>query len=314
LFGDWANLWRVPFVLLAAPFSSWGSQGIWVPWCDERYWWSEFDIYLGHYGAVLTLSVLAVPLLEASVVARRHRLERWLCVGYLCAALSLLLPQHGKPYGFILEGARYFLAFVPIVTAWGAGGALAWIGRTAFLMRARSGLFLCAAGAWFCWNAYRMGRWDNTQPFGMVLSASLAEEPVTAPPSQTFHRRVGYLLDAVAGPRDVVAVDDGYDTWLYPMFGKDLRRPIRFLAQPSEGDTEVPADVVWVAIDRGQQEFFFGHPKVVDLRLSLVRKYWGRGTPANENFRILHQLEKDPAFELVYHDPRSNQALFHRKR
>jgi hypothetical protein len=75
----------------------------------------------------------------------------------------------------------------------------------------------------------------------------------------------------------------------------------------------IPADAKWVAIDRGQQEFAFTHPKLTDLRLSLFKQYFGNGTPAPENFYVLDQLLADPRFELVYRDEKSNQALFRRR-
>ena len=172
---------------------------------------------------------------------------------------------------------------------------------------------LVLAGAWVAWTCGRLAMDDTFQPLAYVTDLARSEDPLHVPLTQYRHHRVGYFVDDLAGPRDVVAVDAGYDTWLYPMFGRDYRRPLRFIGPSLGGPAVIPADAKWVAIDRGRQEFLFGHPAMTDLRQSLVRQYYGRGTPASGNFTVLDQLQKDPSFEIVFHDPASNQALFRRK-
>jgi hypothetical protein len=311
LYGDWGNLWKFPVAMLLAPFTS--SRALWVPWCDEPYWWNEFDIYQSHFGAAFSLAVLAIPVVEwLQRSSGRASLERLLSAGIVTATFAAILPLHVRPFGFFFNEARYYLALVPIVFAWACGGLWQWLDRPSRSDFPLTAAGLGCAGAWLAWNYIGCGANDTYQPFAFVVAAATAAEPPRSPPAQLFHQRVGYLVDRVAGPRDVVAVDFGYDTWLYPMFGRDFRRPIRFLP-PSVGPTMIPPDATWVAIDRGQQEYLFTHPSMVDLRLSLVQRYFGKGTPVPQNFKIFHELEANPAFELVFRNPRSNQALFHRK-
>jgi hypothetical protein len=308
LYGEWGNLWRFPVVMLLAPFTS--STSLWVPWCAEPYWWNEFDLYWSHYGGALSLAVLAIPAVEW---ARRHDarpVERGLSCAVVGVAFATLLPLRMRPFGFFIAEARYHLAIVPFVFAWACGGVL----TTVKFQPALSRLALGAGGAWLAWTCTRLAQGDTYQPFAWVVQAATADAPPRAPPVQIFHRRVGYLVDEVAGPRDVVAVDLGFDTWVYPVFGKDFLRPVRFIAPAPDGPATIPADATWVAIDRGQQELFFTHPALTDFRMSLVRRYFGQGTQSPDNFRVLQQMKSDPAFELTYLDPRSNQALFHRRR
>jgi len=311
LFGDWGNLWKFPVVMWLAPFT-W-SVGLWVPWCNEPYWWSQYNLYQSHFGAALSLAVVTIPVVEW----HRHRwdsqsLERWLSATLLTVTFATVLPLRARPFGFFFEEARYYLALVPFILAWACGGLWQWIDRPPVPSAPLTAMALGLTGSWLVWNFVRCGEYDVFQPFAFVADAATDPEPVRLPPSQFMHQRVGYLVDRVAGPRDVVAVDLGYDTWLYPMFGRDFRRPVRFLP-PSIGPAVIPPEATWVAIDRGHQEVFFTHPALVDLRMSLMQKYFGKGTADPRNFKILLQLSSDPAFELVYHNPSSNQALFHRK-
>jgi hypothetical protein len=311
LYGDWGNLWKFPIVMLLAPFTS--SSALWVPWCKEPYWWNQFDIYQSHFGAAFSLAALAIPILEWQRRGRdAGRRERWLSVGIVIVTFAAVLPLHVRPFGFFFNEARYYLALMPFVFAWACGGLWRSLegARVSELPLTATGLAL--SGAWLCWNYIGCARNDTYQPFDYVAAAATAPEPWRSPPAQLFHQRIGYLVDKLAGARDVVAVDLGYDTWLYPMFGQDFRRPIRFLP-PTMDRTVIPADATWVAIDRGQQEFFFTSPALIDLRLSLMRKYFGKGTPVENNFKIFRELSKDPRFERVFYNPSSNQALFHRK-
>lgn len=311
-YSDWHNLWRFPLVMLAAPFTSEGPSpdSIWVYWSSERYWWSESNLYFGHYGAAFTLAALAIPIVERWAPRERRR-ERCLMLVVPIVVACVILPTRVRPYGFFLQQARYSLAIVPIVLAWGCGA----VEGVAARLPGRRGLLIVAvlASAWFARNAWRMGERDDYQPFRFVADAAFQESPIREPFVNRGHRRVGYLVDRVAGPNDIVAVDDDIDTWLYPMFGADHRRPVRFVSIGADGRAIIPEGATWVAIDRGQQEVFFTHPDFTDFRLSLMSRCWGRGRLAEANLVTLRQLEADPAFELAYLDRAGNQALFRRK-
>jgi hypothetical protein len=312
MYGDYDNLWKFPVALLLAPFSS-GRDSLWVPWSSEPYWWSESDLNLSHFGGAFSLALLALPVIEWRRLGRDSRFERWAGVAVLGLAFASLLPLRVRPVGFFILEARYYLAILPVVFAWAAGGCGLLYDRAWVVSRVGHGPLVGLAGAWLTWNAAKIGRTDSSHPLAFVVRAALSDEAVRSPPVQIFHRRVGYLVDAVVGPREVVAVDAAHDTWLYPMFGRDFLRPVRFIAASATGPVTIPGDAAWVAIDRGHQEFFFGHPELTELRISLLQKYWGKGKPAEEHFRVLRQLEKDPEWVQVYRDDHANQALFRRK-
>jgi hypothetical protein len=305
MYGDWANVWRFPVTILAAPFTSSGNS-LWVPWSPDRYWWGEFDLFFGDYGALFTICVLLLPVLAWKAGgACTDKKERVVALGVLLVLVMAMLPVRARPYGMFMQQARYFLAIVPFVYAWAVSAAL----ELARPNEKAGVVLLVLAGGWFVWNAQRIARKDGNQPLDLVLEAAVAPEPLREPPVQLYHRRVGYLVDRVAGPRDVVAVDLGYDTWLYPMFGADFRRPLRLLSSGSA----IPPEAAWVAIDRGHQEIFFVHPKFEDLSRPMLAKYWGRGKLDPSNLELYERMKTNPDFDLVYDDRSRNQALFRRR-
>jgi hypothetical protein len=120
--------------------------------------------------------------------------------------------------------------------------------------------------------------------------------------------RAASVFDRNVGPEARVAMDVGYDTWIYPAYGQHWTRDVRFLSPASGGGVSIPDDVDWVLVDRSWN-YFFGNPDFVDMsRIDLL----GKGMPTAEDLAAYHQLKGDPRFSLVYEDRPQLQAIFHR--
>jgi hypothetical protein len=87
-----------------------------------------------------------------------------------------------------------------------------------------------------------------------------------------------------------------------------LTRTILFLP-PAAQRSHIPPEADWVIVDRSWNAIW-GHPGLTDM--GKFWTYFNRGKPAPEDVRLLELLRRDPAFELVYHAPRTNQAVFRR--
>ena len=201
---------------------------------------------------------------------------------------------------------------MPFLLAWGYGAVFSALESRAG-QRAAAPLMLLITGIWFVRGAVRYAQNDGDAPLAAVIDAARANGPVLWPPTEYVHSRVGYVVDRVASADDVVAVDLAYDSWTYPIFGKDFRRPVRFIPPAPAGRAVIPPDARWVAIDRGQLEKFVDHPDLSDLSLSMMWRYAGYGPVRPEDGFVYEQLLRDPSFELVFHDLSGTQSLFRRR-
>jgi hypothetical protein len=139
------------------------------------------------------------------------------------------------------------------------------------------------------WVAYEMEHPEDRTPF-------------------VRRNRAANVFDGVAAQDDACAVDVGFDTWVYPAYGKSWTRTVDYLP-PSQGDVTIPDEANWVIVDR-TWTIFFGHPRFVDMGQA---QFLGRGKPSAEDLKVYRQMRRDPRFELVYDDREQNQALFRRK-
>src|SRR5262249_48600739 len=53
-YGDWANVWRFPYMLLAEPFSR-EPLGVYVPWKHEWWFWPRYELFFSGYGPLFTI-------------------------------------------------------------------------------------------------------------------------------------------------------------------------------------------------------------------------------------------------------------------
>ena len=120
--------------------------------------------------------------------------------------------------------------------------------------------------------------------------------------------RAAALVDRRAGPREPVAIEAKFGTWIHPAFGADLQRPVHFISSDG-GALSLPGEVRWVAVD-GAYASIWEHPDFKDL--SQVRQFLMRGRPAAEEMQVFRALRADPRFELLIYNRVTNQAVFRR--
>jgi hypothetical protein len=306
--GDYANLWRFPYLALTVPFSRMNGF-VWVPW-DHKYWfWPNNDLFFSSYGVLTSIFVGALPIglflfARAAPLERRH--ERVIVSAVLTLTFLLVLPVLLRPLGFFAGFVRYTVFFPPVIALWTLAPslrALVQIGGTAKVAALAAPL---ALATYFSYQAISLSISDPYAPFQAL--AEVVRHP-------ELHRRIWFLpnraasvADGLAGPDDSIAFEGSHDSWSYPLYGADLRRHVTYL-HSERADFRVPEDARWVVIDRAWR-IWFGHPKFKTL--ADWRKYLGRGRPSEDDLKVLRLLEADPRYELVYHLPQLNQAVFRR--
>ncbi len=152
-------------------------------------------------------------------------------------------------------------------------------------------------------GALRSALTDALQSGKLVLVDDLRfDEPKT--------KRAAEVMDRHAGPKDRVALDAAFGTWIHPAFGVELSRPVDFIP-PGDGPPLIVDDARWVVIDRGWN-ILWQHPEFRDL--SQARSFLVRGKPSAADTRVLRYLRADSRFQLVFYNPAWNQAVFQRIR
>jgi hypothetical protein len=304
-YGAWSNIWQFTAMLVVAPFANKGND-VWNVFRGEWWWWPENDVWTSNFGAIA--SVLAIAL--APCVWRYRRagaLAERAAAG--CAALFsyvVTLPIHAVPVGFFNADVRYVAFTLPLVV----GGTLCPVlieaerraGRAARVAQ----VVLAAGAAAFGLSTFvAFGLHDAYAPLSYV--DWIRGHPTDRAPHVRTNR-AALAVDRLAGPYDACAFDLGFDTWVYPAYGRDWTRRVEFL-HPAEGDVVIPEDADWVAVDRSWN-IFFGHPGFVDMG---KWEFFEKGTPTDDDLKVFRQLSRDPRFELVYDDRAQNQAVFRRK-
>ncbi|HEX9986708.1 MAG TPA: hypothetical protein VGF69_25860 [Thermoanaerobaculia bacterium] len=299
-YGDWANLWQGPYVLVAAPFSS-SPVALSVPWESEPWFWRRYEIFFSHLGGPFSLAALLLPF---AVMAFRKlegpRVERLVILGVSLLAVAIMLPVTFVPHGlYAISLPRYVLFLAPVVFAW----TIAPVVIAARERRPRAGLTLASlAMVALLFNAIDNAWNDAFVPVEYVQWARQHEgtRVVGFDPM-----RAAEVFDRSAGKTDAVAVDAGFGAWLHPLFGSELQRPVTFMT-----NGQIPAHVRWVVVDRAWGAIW-GHPELKDL--SQARKYLDAGVPYPGDTRTVDALRHDPRWEVVFYNPRQNQAVFKRR-
>ncbi|HYU26582.1 MAG TPA: hypothetical protein VEO74_15330 [Thermoanaerobaculia bacterium] len=296
-YGDWANLWRVPALMLTIPFEP-KPNAVWVPWRHEYWYWPHYEIFFSHFGGLMT--VLVVLALFGAVRKREPNRERTIATIVTLLAAALMLPIAMRPLGMFAAMPRYIAFILPVIACWSVPPAIELLRAHSMLL---AHVFVAAMAAFFAVSAFDVAVSDRFAPLRFVRWA--AAHPGTR--HIWFHPgRAASVADRYAGPRDTIAVDGGFDAWSYPAFGAGLTRHVILI-----DGSEVPPEAQWVAIDRSWQRFWM-NPNLTDMG-----KFWNfvmRGKPLPEDLRLFDALRRDPRFALVYYDPRANQAVFRRIR
>src|SRR4051794_16013080 len=303
-YGDWANIWQVPYLILTAPFSP-QERGVWAPWSHTYWYWPRYEIYFSNYGYLFSLLAVAAPFVAFAWRRRPDApaaLERRTAAIASAVAIVLMLPVVVRPRG-IFAGAfpRYAAFIVPVVICWALPPLLA-------RMRTRpriAAALLAGLAALFVIDAADCAVNDNFAPLDYVLRMR------AHPGSREVYfesNRAASVVDRLAGPRDTIAVDGTFDTWVYPAYGAQLTRRIVYLDANASGDT-IPVGVRWVIIDRSWNTRWT-NKAFTDLGKKY--EYYGTGSPRAEDLRLFDRLRADPRFRLVFRDRANNQAVFER--
>lgn len=290
-YGDWRNLWEAPYVLLAAPFSL-DAKALRVPWEDTPWFWQRYELYFSHLGIPFALAAVTLPF---AMWRRRAGVEPWIITLTAFAALVLMLPVVFRPHGmYAISLPRYALFIVPVVFAW----------TVPRIRNARAALAI-ATLAFVAYGA-DMGVHDAFAPIDYVLWAGA--HPGTRE-VEFDAGRAASAADRLAGPHDKIAVDMTYASWLHPVFGAKLTRPVHFIA-PGDGPPVIPDDAKWVVIDRSWGIIWdgAGMDDLSDARGSLLQ-----GKPSAADLRVRRALLRDPRFQLVYARLSMNQLVFKRR-
>jgi hypothetical protein len=301
-YGDWANLWRFPYLALAEPFSR-SATAVWVPWKHEYWFWPRYEIFFSGFGPLFTILVCLIPFCayrfrnDIPDDARRERAI--FSIAALLAAL-LIMPLQFRPLGFFGGLARFVAFIIPAVMAYSVAPIVARLRQHEPAAR----IAVLILTAYFCVEAALCGYYDRFSPFVYAQFAAR-----TAGTRRIWFNPVsaGSFIDRVAGPHDTVAVDSGFDTWLYPAMGEFHTRRIEIIPA---GSCAVPADAQWVMVDKSWNAIW-GNPALTDL--GKFRGNIERGTPTADDTRVIRCLLHDPRFQMVYYDPRHNQAVFRRR-
>jgi hypothetical protein len=295
-YGDWANLWQAPYVLLAGPFSP-SALELTVPWSERAWFWRRYEVFFSHLGIPFALGAIAAPFAVWALRKRVTSEMRMISAAGLLAFVAML-PVVFQPHGmYAISLPRYALFLVPIVLGW----------TFAALPSRMTPVVAATAVVAFAAYAFDMTRNDVFVPWQYVQW--VREHPGTrVVPFDPW--RAAEVVDRRAGPRDRIALDAAYGTWIHPAFGAQLTRPVDFIPV-TDGPPRIRDDAQWVVIDRAWSKIW-QHPDFRDL--SQARGFLVRGSPTAEDERVLRYLRGDSRFRLVFYNPKTLQAVFQRVR
>jgi hypothetical protein len=237
-------------------------------------------VFSAHFGPLPSVLALLLPFAlwryrrEGSEAQQRER------VIVLVAALisfAVLLPLNISPSAV----PRYALFLLPVIAAWTVAPAARELLATPRFRR--YGLALLAVLALtFVQQSVDAALNDSSCPMSYIRWC--LQHPGTRVPP-TLHGRASLVVDRLAGPQQTVAFSGDVSSWIYPVYGARLTRPVVMLPESATAAT-VPQEADWVAIER----------------------LWQDGRRSE-----LHQtLLRDPRFALVFDNPAFNRSAFHR--
>jgi len=296
-YGLWPNLYLYPLLLLLVPFGP--PREVWVPWREENWLWPHYQVFNSHCGPWFTVLALALP--WGCWTGWRASSERLWASAMMVLAFALTLPVRLEPLGMFSNFVRLTLWVIPLVVGWTLVPALA---RSSDGVRRAGLLGVCLL---YFWQAWHVATLDDYAPWKFVrFCLQHPHARITAAPV-----RAATQLDALAGPEETVAVDQGeLDTWMYPAWGRHFKRSVVFLA-PGPGPVVIPPEVSWVAIDRPWNKIW-GHPGLVDC--GKYRAYLYQGQPTEDDLRVYRALLHNPEWELIKEGPEVVNWLFRRRK
>jgi hypothetical protein len=301
-YGDWSNLWQVPYALIAAPFSS-SSMSLWVPWAEEPWFWRRYEVFFSDLGVPFAVCAVALPLGVFLFRREGARAERLAVSLAALAAFLLMLPVVFRPLGlFAISAPRYTLFILPVVFGWTLAP---WLRLRA--SRAALQIALAVAITTFVTYGWNAAQKDVFAPLRYVRWA-IANPGTRVPP---FHpNRLPAAIDRTAGPDEGIAIEAADAAWLYPVFGAKLTRPVQLIPF-GETNPRIASNVNWIIIDRTFASVW-KHPRFETL--SETRDYLARGPGKLDGDPLFLRLRANRDFRLVAYEPTSGQAVFRRRR
>lgn len=305
-YGDWQNLWEVPYLLLTVPLSR-NTNAVWVPWLKQYWFWPHYELFFSHYGKLFTLLALALPI--AILVYRRAapdaiRRERNIATWMAVLGVAISLPVATRPVGMFAAFPRYLAFVVPFIVCWTVAPAVRQLAAHARLHRMAWGVAAGIAG-YFALNASLCAVDDRFAP--LIYARWAAENPGTRMIYFT-QKRAASFVDRQAGPTDTIGIDGTFDTWSYPAWGAKLTRKVIFLPSGATPAT-IPAEVQWIVLDHSWSSLWGSTTTMGDFWRNIAR-----GPQAPEYLRLAGALAKDPHWQATYLDPPLGQAVFRRVR
>lgn len=300
---DFSNIVEVPALMLIAPFTS-SDLEVPVPWRGESWMWNRFDVYASNFGWVVSILAVLLPLSIWLWRDDENHQERRVVMLAAFAVFILVLPARFVPRGYVSGFPRYTLFIMPIVVAATVPPLVAWLEQRNRGGRETVGALLTIfVVLHFGQQAWLYVRFDKWAPRMSLLFAM--EHPGTRwVPSETF--RAAFAVDQVAGPADSIDVHGGFDTWIYPAFGRSLERDIHYIADASE----IRPAAKWVIVDRAFNAIW-AVPGFTSM--GQWRQYLGGGSPTEEDVKVIRDLAQNPDFELVFLNRARAQAVFRRR-
>jgi hypothetical protein len=217
-------------------------------------------------------------------------------------ALFLIFPIRLRPLGFFAGFPRYFSFAALFVILWTA----APLARELALRRRRGAVqAIAAAGATILITVaanYTVN--DSFQPLSYVLV--VAQHPEIRVPFFARYR-AATVVDQIAAPDDTIAIHAGFDSWIYPLYGRTLQRKVIFL----DPHKPIPPEARYVLVDRAWN-IIWGDPNFKNT--GQYPKYLAHGKPTEEDLAIAKRLFADPqTYAPIYVFPRRNQIVFQRR-
>jgi hypothetical protein len=94
-YGNFVHLWMFPILAFLVPFSS-KAGTVWVPWRGERWWWSSDDLMFSHYGVLVSVALVVLPLcvwhFRKDSGDEARRIERRVATSLLVVLFFAFLP------------------------------------------------------------------------------------------------------------------------------------------------------------------------------------------------------------------------------
>jgi len=301
---DPSQLVTYPALLNLVPFSS-AAGAVYVPWRSDWWYWPATNLFFSHWGLVFNALVVVSFVVAPYWVreALRGRRAARLPLIALGAFLVIVAKSYAYAGGFN-SYPRYTLFFAAFVAVYLALPLVELLTKS---RRASVAAFALAA-VWLAANAIYYTEHDDYAPFAQVWRRW--REPEARRIVPTGARRVPCLVDRAAGPDAVIATDLTYMTWVHPLYGKDLRRPVHILRPSVPGKFDVPKDAEWIVADNISNVVWGG--KAATTAGEQLRAFH-TGRPAERDTALFRQLQHDPRFALIYVANEGAEAVFRRK-